>query len=367
MTSRALAGFTIGVTADRRADEQATLFERQGATVLYGPTVRVAPVAEIGDLLTATREMIARPPDHLVLLSAFGVECWLETAAAMGLDRELREAIDQTEVWSRGTKPVGAAIVAGLSVANVVEGHEALLEQLLAVTDGAADVALVLDGSGVCDGLERLEASGLTTRSIESYHYDPPSDLEPALRLLRSTVDGQVDAVTFTSRPAVERFAELADGDGVLDDVLAALRERCVPVCVGPASATAAAKLGLHPVVPERSRLGVLVHAAACELSSRSGSYEVYGVEFAVQGRLVKVAGQELVLSDRERHLLDALRRAEGRVISKAELLRDVWQGDSDPHVVEVNVARLRRRLGPASDAIETVYRRGYRWSGVKR
>lgn len=367
MTPRALAGFTIGVTADRRADEQAMLFERHGATVVHGPTVRIAPLAEVGDLLAATEAFIADPPDHLVLLSAFGVECWMGVAAAMGLDVELRDAIARTEVWSRGTKPVGAAIVAGLSVANVVEGHEHLLEQLFAVTGGRGRLALVLDGSGTCDGLERLAASGVAAHTIETYHYDAPADLEPALRLVRSTVDGQVDAVTFTSRPAVERFAQLAETDGLLDEVLATMRERCVPVCVGPASATAATKLGLRPVVPDRSRLGVLVHAATRELSTRSGRYEVYGVEFAVQGRLVKVGDAELVLSDRERDLLDALRRAEGRVISKAELLRDVWHGDSDPHVVEVNVARLRRRLGPASDAIETVYRRGYRWSGVPR
>src|SRR4029079_12827743 len=34
-----LAGFTIGVTADRRADEQIQLLERKGATVLHGPTI----------------------------------------------------------------------------------------------------------------------------------------------------------------------------------------------------------------------------------------------------------------------------------------------------------------------------------------
>ena len=41
-----LAGYTIGVTADRRAEEQAQLLERRGARVLHGPTIRTLPLAE---------------------------------------------------------------------------------------------------------------------------------------------------------------------------------------------------------------------------------------------------------------------------------------------------------------------------------
>jgi uroporphyrinogen-III synthase len=38
-----------------------------------------------------------------------------------------------------------------------------------------------------------------------------------------------------------------------------------------------------------------------------------------------------------------------------------VWGEVGDEHVVEVTVARLRRRLGAAGGGIETVVRRGYR------
>jgi uroporphyrinogen-III synthase len=40
-----------------------------------------------------------------------------------------------------------------------------------------------------------------------------------------------------------------------------------------------------------------------------------------------------------------------------------VWTGETDDHVVEVTVGRLRRRLGSAGTHIETVMRRGYRLS----
>ena len=39
-----LEGFAIGVTADRRADEQISLFQGRGAECLHGATVRTHPI-----------------------------------------------------------------------------------------------------------------------------------------------------------------------------------------------------------------------------------------------------------------------------------------------------------------------------------
>ena len=91
------------------------------------------------------------------------------------------------------------------------------------------------------------------------------------------------------------------------------------------------------------------------------------GTSVRVQGRLALIDGSQAAwLTDRERALLTALLDRQGAVLSKPELLRRVWRGtETDEHLVEVTVARLRQRLGPASDGIETVVRRGYRVSAV--
>jgi uroporphyrinogen-III synthase len=53
-----------------------------------------------------------------------------------------------------------------------------------------------------------------------------------------------------------------------------------------------------------------------------------------------------------------------GAVHHKRALLERVWgDGESDEHVVEVTVGRLRQRLGSAGAGIETVIKRGYRLS----
>jgi two-component system OmpR family response regulator len=70
----------------------------------------------------------------------------------------------------------------------------------------------------------------------------------------------------------------------------------------------------------------------------------------------------EITLTAREFQLLTFLVRHAGRVVSKRDILAGVWEDgyEGDPNVVEVYVARLRRKLGSAPP-IETLRGMGYR------
>jgi DNA-binding response OmpR family regulator len=71
------------------------------------------------------------------------------------------------------------------------------------------------------------------------------------------------------------------------------------------------------------------------------------------------VDGADVELSPREFRLLEQLLRAAPAVISKDELLDQVWASADDANVVEVYVGYLRRKLG--RERIETVRGVGYR------
>ncbi len=82
--------------------------------------------------------------------------------------------------------------------------------------------------------------------------------------------------------------------------------------------------------------------------------------------RLVDAGGMRIELSPREFDLLVTLVRAKGRIFTRAELLKQIWGMDFDPgtNVVNVLVARLRRRLEPWSGGlIRTVVGEGYVFS----
>jgi two-component system, OmpR family, response regulator len=81
--------------------------------------------------------------------------------------------------------------------------------------------------------------------------------------------------------------------------------------------------------------------------------------------RRVWSGDKEVTLTAREFDVVELLVRRAGRVLSKTEILDGVWETDfaGDPNVVEVYIARLRRKLGEPDGApvIETVRGAGYR------
>jgi two-component system OmpR family response regulator len=90
---------------------------------------------------------------------------------------------------------------------------------------------------------------------------------------------------------------------------------------------------------------------------------EVGTLRLDLRARRVSADGAEVPLTAREFALLAHLIRRAGRVVSKTEILAGVWDDafEGDPNVVEVYVARLRRKLGTGSARIETVRGMGYR------
>jgi DNA-binding response OmpR family regulator len=79
----------------------------------------------------------------------------------------------------------------------------------------------------------------------------------------------------------------------------------------------------------------------------------------------VTVAGAPVSLTPREFALLEALARRSPDVVTKADLLDDVWGADRDvdPNAVEVYIGYLRRKVDApfGRTAIQTVRGLGYR------
>ena len=75
----------------------------------------------------------------------------------------------------------------------------------------------------------------------------------------------------------------------------------------------------------------------------------------------VLLAGAPIALTPREYALLEYFLRHPGRVVSKIELLDNVWDAteDTDPNAVEVYVGYLRRKVGRG--VLRTVRGSGYR------
>jgi DNA-binding response OmpR family regulator len=97
----------------------------------------------------------------------------------------------------------------------------------------------------------------------------------------------------------------------------------------------------------------------------RDGILRVGPLALDPQRRLLSLSGRRIELTGREYSLLALLLLRAGRVVTRAEILEQVWGLQFDPgsNVIEVHMRHLREKLGEAAAYIETVRGQGYRLS----
>lgn len=80
--------------------------------------------------------------------------------------------------------------------------------------------------------------------------------------------------------------------------------------------------------------------------------------------REVKVEGKDVVLTKTEFNLLLTLVEEKGRVQTREKLLDRVWGYDSevDTRTIDTHMRRLREKMGPLADRLETIRGVGYRF-----
>ena len=93
---------------------------------------------------------------------------------------------------------------------------------------------------------------------------------------------------------------------------------------------------------------------------------EIQGVYIDVKKNEVTVDGRTVPLTLKEFELLEKLMRIEGIVLTRDQLLTEIWGYDFDgeTRTVDVHIRTLRQKLGEKGEIIQTVRGVGYRIGG---
>ena len=77
---------------------------------------------------------------------------------------------------------------------------------------------------------------------------------------------------------------------------------------------------------------------------------------------LILIDGQPVPLTRTEYELLDLFLKSPGKIFSRASLLAAVWPEDVivTERTVDVNITRIRKKLGPYADRLRTRSGFGY-------
>ncbi|WP_431036229.1 uroporphyrinogen-III synthase [Streptomyces sp. P6-2-1] len=357
-----LTGFTVAVTADRRAEDLLALLRRRGAHVLHGPAMRTVPLEDDAELRQVTEELIAAPPHIVIGTTAVGLRGWFAAAEGWGVGTGLHEALRGARVLARGPKVKGALRAAGLTEewSPASESVAEVLDHLRSFALRGARVAVQLHGDPLHDFRTALTEAGADVLAVPVYRWLPPEDPAPLDRLVDAVLAGTVDALPFTSAPAALALIARAQERGVRDQLLRALRESVLVACVGPVTAAPLQALGIPTVAPDRFRLAPLVDVLCEELPARAPDLPVAGHLLSVRGDVALIDGDPRPLPPASAALLRRLAEHPGRVVPRAELLRALPGTGADPHAVDAAISRLRTALGTPG-LVQTVVKRGYR------
>lgn len=116
--------------------------------------------------------------------------------------------------------------------------------------------------------------------------------------------------------------------------------------------------------------VGVLEFLARIEALLRraqprdAGTMRFGDLEIDTGRRTVSVAGEELELSPLEFDLLGALAKRAGGVVTRAELLKEVWgyHASTESRTVDTHIAKLRGKIDRGDEShVVTVRKKGYR------
>ena len=92
----------------------------------------------------------------------------------------------------------------------------------------------------------------------------------------------------------------------------------------------------------------------------------VGGISLDTKKHEVKVDGEQVVLTVKEFELLEKLMRNQGIVLTRDQLLTEIWGYDFDgeTRTVDVHIRTLRQKLGEQGSLVKTVRGVGYRIGG---
>ena len=103
----------------------------------------------------------------------------------------------------------------------------------------------------------------------------------------------------------------------------------------------------------------------AGEPEGPSGARRAGGLELDPERYEVRVGGKSVALSPKEFEFLKCLFEADGRALTRDQLLEKVWgydrSMDIDTNTVDQHIARLRAKLGAEAGRVVTVKNVGYR------
>jgi uroporphyrinogen-III synthase len=234
-----LAGRRVLVTRPR--EQAGPLVERLralGAEPIVCPAIRIEPLADAEGIRPVIERLASF--DWLVFTSGRAVEQFTAHLHALG-----RSPGDFPGLRVASIGPATTHVLERLGWPVSLQPAEAVAEALLDALGDVRDQRVLLPTASATREVlpQGLQERGALVEVLPLYRTVPGEGIDEAIALLARQA---VDAVTFTSGSTVSHLFEGMQRAGIAPDAAGHLLERARVVCIGPATAEVAQRLGIR-------------------------------------------------------------------------------------------------------------------------
>ncbi len=258
-------GLKVLSLESRRAKEMETLIRREGGDPFVAPSVQERALDDHRGALEFVDRLDAGEFDLVVCMTGAGLSFLRDLAAAGSMLEKLAAGLCGTFIVSRGPKPVAILRELGARAHIVVPEPNTWKEVVEAVASRPERrVAVQEYGRPNPEMTAALETLGAQVSSFAIYRWDLPADLEPLREAARRLAAREVDVVLFTSSIQLDHLFQIAEEQGIAEDVRSSLAQHTAVASVGPIMTEALEAAGLPAdIVPVHPKMAGLVKASA--------------------------------------------------------------------------------------------------------
>src|SRR5437868_6751147 len=231
-----LNGRRILILETREEAQFSKLLQEQGADVVQCPMFVINDSPDAASVEAWIKRFIDHPCDDLVLMTGEGLRQIMKVVRRIGVEPAFIAALDKSQKFARGPKPVRALRELGLEAQIVTEKP---------TSDGIAETLGKLDLKGHRLGIQlypeqdhgrllgAIKAMGAEIDTVLPYVYDAKAAEPNIVAAIDEMAAGGIDAIALTSRGQARRLVETAKARGLEGRLKEALK-RAKVASVGP-------------------------------------------------------------------------------------------------------------------------------------
>lgn len=257
---KGLNGKRIAIGGSRKTEEITRLIEKQGGTAVVRSLQGTVYLAE-DQIEPDVRTFAGQKADWVIFTTGIGTETLLSVSEKIGLKEEFLAAVHEAKIGCRGYKTYAALKKLGITPhASDEDGTtRGLIRSLERFDFKDKKVMIQLHGEKAPVLTEFLEKNGAEVFPVLPYQHIPP-ERETVDKLLGELLNGEVDAVCFTTAIQVRSLFDYAKEKGSAKELQQAFENRVLAAAVGKVTAEAIRDEGVKRVLaPDIERMGAMI------------------------------------------------------------------------------------------------------------